>query len=158
MIYVVNLSQKNYIRKGSKWLPKIAEWVKTHGGGQIMPVSCEFEQTLYDLKDDADAQKGMSLLSYDWRLCLYLRARLLTLPSFTLSLYCSILGAVQGRSLGGWTQGPASRGQVDCPSFDPRWSLCSLFAVLLHGWTQGSPGLDHYEGHSSSASGGCDPY
>lgn len=31
-IYVVNLSQKNFIRKGSKWLPKINEWVKSHGG------------------------------------------------------------------------------------------------------------------------------
>lgn len=57
-IYVVNLSEKNFIRKGSKWLPKIAEWVKTHGGGQIIPVSCEFEQNLFDLKDDPDAQKA----------------------------------------------------------------------------------------------------
>lgn len=31
-IYVVNLSQNNFIRKGSKWLPKISEWVKSHGG------------------------------------------------------------------------------------------------------------------------------
>ena len=58
-IYVVNLSQKNFLRKGSKWLPKINEWVKSHGGGQILPVSCEFEQTVFDLKDDKPAQKGM---------------------------------------------------------------------------------------------------
>jgi GTP-binding protein YchF len=57
-IYVVNLSQKNFIRKGSKWLPKIAQWVKEHGGGQILPVSCDFEQRIYDLKDDPAAQKG----------------------------------------------------------------------------------------------------
>jgi ribosome-binding ATPase YchF (GTP1/OBG family) len=57
-IYIVNLSQKNFIRKGSKWLPKIQQWVKEHGGGQILPVSCEFEQRLYDLKDDPDALKG----------------------------------------------------------------------------------------------------
>jgi ribosome-binding ATPase YchF (GTP1/OBG family) len=63
-IYVVNLSQKNFIRKGSKWLPKISEWVKTHGGGQIMPVSCDFEQQLYDLKDDKDALKGMYIYIY----------------------------------------------------------------------------------------------
>jgi len=31
-IYVVNLSQKNFIRKGSKWLPKINQWVNEHGG------------------------------------------------------------------------------------------------------------------------------
>ena len=57
-IYVVNLSQKNYMRKGSKWLPKISEWVKSHGGGQIIPVSCEFEQNLFDLKEDPENQKG----------------------------------------------------------------------------------------------------
>jgi len=57
-IYVVNLSQKNYIRKGSKWLPKISEWVKSHGGGQIIPVSCEFEQNLFDLKEDPENQKA----------------------------------------------------------------------------------------------------
>ena len=57
-IYVVNLSQKNFIRKGNKWLQKIVDWVKEHGGGQILPVSCEFEQTLYDLKDDPENLKG----------------------------------------------------------------------------------------------------
>lgn len=57
-IYVVNLSQKNFIRKGSKWLPKINQWVQTHGGGQIIPVSCEFEQNLWDLKDDKENQNG----------------------------------------------------------------------------------------------------
>jgi len=57
-IYVVNLSQKNFIRKGNKWLQKIVDWVKEHGGGQIFPVSCEFEQTLFDLKDDPANQKA----------------------------------------------------------------------------------------------------
>jgi GTP-binding protein YchF len=57
-IYVVNLSQKNFIRKGSKWLLKIAQWVKEHGGGQILPVSCDFEQKVFDLKDDPAALKG----------------------------------------------------------------------------------------------------
>mmetsp|Transcript_3286 Transcript_3286/g.6809 ORF Transcript_3286/g.6809 Transcript_3286/m.6809 type:complete len:428 (-) Transcript_3286:649-1932(-) len=57
-IYIVNLSEKSYIRKGNKWLPKIADWVKSHGGGQILPVSCEFEQTLFDLKDDPASLKG----------------------------------------------------------------------------------------------------
>jgi GTP-binding protein YchF len=63
-VYVINMSQKNFIRKGSKWLPKISEWVKNHGGGQIIPMSCEFEQRLYDLKDDAEAQKGTFFLFF----------------------------------------------------------------------------------------------
>jgi len=57
-IYIINLSQKSFLRKGNKWLPKIVEWVNLHGGGQILPVSCEFEQTLSDLKDDPDSLKA----------------------------------------------------------------------------------------------------
>jgi len=57
-VYVVNLSKKNFIRKGSKWLTKIQEWVKEHGDGQIIPMSCEFEQDLFDMKDDPDGQKA----------------------------------------------------------------------------------------------------
>ena len=58
-IYVINLSRKNFIRKASKWLPKINTWVQEHGGGQIIPVSVEFEEELFLCKDDAEAQKGV---------------------------------------------------------------------------------------------------
>uniref|UniRef100_A0A7S0BX89 Obg-like ATPase homolog n=1 Tax=Proboscia inermis TaxID=420281 RepID=A0A7S0BX89_9STRA len=57
-VYIINMSQKNFIRKGNKWLPKIADWVKEHGGGQIIPMSAEFEQNVYDLKDMPDAQQA----------------------------------------------------------------------------------------------------
>ena len=39
-------------------MPKIADWVKSHGGGQIIPVSCEFEEALSGLKETPDAQKA----------------------------------------------------------------------------------------------------
>jgi GTP-binding protein YchF len=57
-VYIINMSQRNFIRKGSKWLPKISEWVKAHGGGQIIPMSVEFEEALADLKDDVEGKKG----------------------------------------------------------------------------------------------------
>ncbi|KAL9190782.1 hypothetical protein ACHAXT_000488 [Thalassiosira profunda] len=57
-IYVVNMSKKSFLRKGNKWLPKIQEWVNSHGGGQIIPMSCEFEQDLMDLGEDKEAQKA----------------------------------------------------------------------------------------------------
>eukprot|EP01083_Nonionella_stella_P075903 206570_1 len=57
-VYVVNLSKKNFIRKGSKWLAKIQDWVKAHGDGQIIPMSCEFEQEVFDLKEYPDEQKA----------------------------------------------------------------------------------------------------
>lgn len=55
-VYIVNMSQKSFIRKGHKFLPKINSWVKEHGGGQIIPMSAEFEQNIQDLKDDKEAQ------------------------------------------------------------------------------------------------------
>jgi len=57
-IYVINMSKNNFLRKGNKWLPKIQAWVNAHGGGQIIPMSCEFEQELMDLNDDADAKQA----------------------------------------------------------------------------------------------------
>merc|ERR1719410_2975371 len=52
-VYIINMDQKSFIRKGNKWLPKINTWVKQHGGGQIIPMSVEFEQNLFDLEDEA---------------------------------------------------------------------------------------------------------
>jgi len=57
--YVVNMSKKSFIRKGNKWLPKIQAWVNEHGGGQILPMSCEFEDELFHLKDYPDQQKAL---------------------------------------------------------------------------------------------------
>ncbi|KAG5178990.1 P-loop containing nucleoside triphosphate hydrolase protein [Tribonema minus] len=56
LVYLVNLSQKAFVSKKSKWLPKIAEWVAAHGGGTIIPFSVEFEQALWDFNDDEDGR------------------------------------------------------------------------------------------------------
>ncbi|KAH8062747.1 GTP binding protein [Aureococcus anophagefferens] len=50
IVYLVNLSKKNYIAKRSKWLPKIAEWIKAHGGGTSIPFSVEYEEELFEAK------------------------------------------------------------------------------------------------------------
>ena len=42
-------------RKKNKWLIKIHEWVKAHGGGVIIPFSGSTEQTLLDMPDDEEA-------------------------------------------------------------------------------------------------------
>ena len=81
-IYVVNLSQKNFIRKGSKWLPKINQWVKEHGGGQIIPVSCEFELALFGLKEDREAQKGKRFYTCTFHCNTFTRFALIHLQPF----------------------------------------------------------------------------
>jgi obg-like ATPase 1 len=45
MTYLVNLSEKSYINKSNKWLPKLADWLKARGtDDKMIPISCEFEQ------------------------------------------------------------------------------------------------------------------
>lgn len=44
VIYLVNLSEKDYIRKKNKWLPKIKEWVDARDPDAIIiPFSGSFE-------------------------------------------------------------------------------------------------------------------
>ena len=44
VVYLVNLSKRDYLRKANKWLPKIQAKVEEVGGGQMIPFSVEFEQ------------------------------------------------------------------------------------------------------------------
>ncbi|XP_072313741.1 obg-like ATPase 1 isoform X1 [Eucyclogobius newberryi] len=57
MIYLVNLSEKDYIRKKNKWLAKIKEWVDANDPGAIViPVSGAVESKLLDM-DEAEQTK-----------------------------------------------------------------------------------------------------
>lgn len=58
IVYLVNLSKKDFIRKKNKWLVKIHTWIKEHGGGVMIPFSVEFEQELWDVRKDVDATKA----------------------------------------------------------------------------------------------------
>ncbi|KAG5182386.1 OLA1, Obg-like ATPase 1 [Tribonema minus] len=48
IVYLVNLSKRDFLRKANKWLPKVNEAVAAAGGGQIIPFSVEFEQEWVD--------------------------------------------------------------------------------------------------------------
>ncbi|KAF7025305.1 hypothetical protein CFC21_043457 [Triticum aestivum] len=56
VVYLVNMSEKDYLRKKNKFLPKIHAWVKEHGGETIIPFSCAFEQKLVDMPEDEAAK------------------------------------------------------------------------------------------------------
>lgn len=50
MIYLINLSEKDYIKKKNKWLPKIKEWVdKNDPKAAIIPFSGAFEHKLTEM-------------------------------------------------------------------------------------------------------------
>jgi obg-like ATPase 1 len=52
IVYLVNLDIASFKRKGNKWLPLISEWVNSHGGGTVIPLSVEWEQKLWELRGD----------------------------------------------------------------------------------------------------------
>jgi len=54
-IYLVNMSEPDFIKKKNKWLGKIAEWIKAHGGDQVIPFSVAFEGKLLDMSPEARA-------------------------------------------------------------------------------------------------------
>jgi obg-like ATPase 1 len=56
VIYLVNLSEKDYIRKKNKWLIKIKEWIDKNDPGSILiPFSGALETKLADMPDDEKA-------------------------------------------------------------------------------------------------------
>jgi len=58
MIYLANLSEKDFIRKKNKWLVKIKEYVDKHDpGATIIPISGAFEQTYLELEDEEQKKK-----------------------------------------------------------------------------------------------------
>jgi len=57
-IYLVNLSEKDYIKKKNKWLIKIKEWVdKNDPGSLIIPFSGSFEHKLLSEFEDPVLRK-----------------------------------------------------------------------------------------------------
>lgn len=58
MVYLVNLSEKDYIRQKNKHLPKIAEWVKEHATGDpIIPISVSLEERLGRFETQAEVEE-----------------------------------------------------------------------------------------------------
>jgi len=54
MVYLVNLSEKDYVRKGNKFLEPLAAWVKARGqDDKMLPFSCEFEAKIFEMDDEA---------------------------------------------------------------------------------------------------------
>jgi len=56
-IYLCNMSEKNYVKKKSKALIPVKEWIDKNDAGALMiPYSAAFEQTIFDMDDEAAAE------------------------------------------------------------------------------------------------------
>ena len=66
VVYLVNLSEKDYIRKKNKHLAKIAEWIKEHAAGDpVLPISISFEERLTRFETDAERKDECKNLGID---------------------------------------------------------------------------------------------
>ena len=58
VVYLVNLSEKDYIRQKNKYLPKVMEWIKANAAGDpIIPISISFEERLTRFETEAEAEE-----------------------------------------------------------------------------------------------------
>ncbi|KAK2787897.1 hypothetical protein FQN52_004396 [Onygenales sp. PD_12] len=63
VVYLVNLSEKDYIRQKNKYLPKVAAWIKENSAGDpIIPLSVSFEDRLTRFENDAAAEEECKTL------------------------------------------------------------------------------------------------
>jgi len=52
VVYLINMSEKDYIKKGNKWLPKVKAWVDAHGGEPMVPFCGALEAKLLELGEE----------------------------------------------------------------------------------------------------------
>lgn len=58
VVYLVNLSERDFVRRKNKHLPKIAEWVKEHAEGDpIIPISVSYEDRLTRFETEAASKE-----------------------------------------------------------------------------------------------------
>ncbi|GKT36989.1 Obg-like ATPase 1 [Aduncisulcus paluster] len=59
VIYLINMSEKGYLKKKCKYLKDIVEWVAAHGAHPLIPFCASFEAKLLDMNPD-DAKKALA--------------------------------------------------------------------------------------------------
>jgi obg-like ATPase 1 len=59
VVYLVNISERDFKRKKNKYLPKINDWIKTNCPGKMIPYSVTYEQNQANSGEEA---KGPSMI------------------------------------------------------------------------------------------------
>jgi obg-like ATPase 1 len=58
VVFLINLSEKDYIRKKNKHLPKVVDWIKSRAPNDpIIPISVSFEERLTRFENDAEVDE-----------------------------------------------------------------------------------------------------
>ncbi|GMM32111.1 Obg-like ATPase [Martiniozyma asiatica (nom. inval.)] len=86
-IYLINLSERDFVRKKNRWLPKIKEWVDTYSPGDvIIPLSVSFEEKLSHMETDeerAEEEEKVGAKSILPKIILTMRQKLQLISYFT---------------------------------------------------------------------------
>ncbi|CRK18841.1 Obg-like ATPase [Verticillium nonalfalfae] len=66
VVYLVNLSERDYVRKKNKHLPKIAEWIKENATGDpIIPISVAYEERLSRFETEEESLEEQKKVGAD---------------------------------------------------------------------------------------------
>ncbi|RDA89487.1 hypothetical protein CP533_3304 [Ophiocordyceps camponoti-saundersi (nom. inval.)] len=66
VVYLVNLSEKDFVRKKNKHLPKVAEWIKEHSAGDpVIPISVSYEERLTRFESEEAAAEEQKKVGAD---------------------------------------------------------------------------------------------
>ncbi|KAF4995121.1 hypothetical protein FGRMN_5358 [Fusarium graminum] len=66
VVYLVNLSEKDFIRKKNKHLPKVLEWLNEHAKGDpLIPISVSYESRLTQFETEAEAKEEQKTTGAD---------------------------------------------------------------------------------------------
>lgn len=60
VVYLVNISEEEFVKKKNKYLPKIQKWITEHGGGPMIPFSAEFEKKVTADGPDPEVRRKIS--------------------------------------------------------------------------------------------------
>jgi obg-like ATPase 1 len=66
VVYLVNLSERDFVRKKNKHLPKIVEWINEHAKGDpVIPISVSYEERLTRYETEAEALEEQKTVGAD---------------------------------------------------------------------------------------------
>ncbi|ORC87137.1 GTP-binding protein [Trypanosoma theileri] len=51
-VFLANMSEKDFLRQKSKWLPKLKEWIDQHTGEPLIPISAELESNFLNMSPE----------------------------------------------------------------------------------------------------------
>lgn len=137
VIYLANLSERDYVRKKNKWLPKIKQWIDENNPGDLLiPFSVALEERmLQEFEDDNVRVEEFTKLNTQGQ-----------------------LGKIMVAGYQALNVGIPSFSESACEEADGGGSVGSVAHPLLHMRSSRSPSVDDPGRHQGAPSGRCHPH